>query len=240
LENIPSVYKAKFDDKEWVKDYLTKERGLVNPAVILPKLLIRTVIEYHSKDENGKDIKCRVGISCKSLDTIHFVNLNELMVDKIHSDYIRVISKLLGTNLPANADKPDLSIFKDSKEIRVGQTTISSANNEEMYHYLVDYCFKKPCIYMIPGVGSTIQKLSLLIDTFKGLDLIKQCKTLIQMVSMCTCKTRNVDLTTLGLSKTSAIVRGPKFLSFGTKIIAQSITGFYEKVLFTVPDKEGE
>ena len=49
-------------------------------------------------------------------------------------------------------------------------------------------------------------------------------------------RSTSIDLSKIRLSSNNAIIRFNKKLSPGMMIIAESVTGFYEKVLFTVPE----
>lgn len=236
LENIPAVYKSKFDDKEFVNNYLTKELGLVNPEVKLPKVLIRSIIEFHSKDENGKDIKCRIGITGKSTNRILGINMSELAIDKCHSNYIRAISKLLGTNLTANAIKPNLESYSNLETINSSNVEICKNKNMDLFDFLINKQLSKECYRLLPGYSSCIIDLKNSFTNFSSLSTINQCRVLSQIILLFQCKPRSIDLSLLGLSSHAAIIIPSKLLSPGDKIIITSVTGLSEKVLFTVPE----
>lgn len=232
LENIPTVDEVKMD-KSKKEEYLAEKRGLKNPQIILGRLLIHTIIGIP-----GEHGVAKVGIRGKSSDMVLLFNENELKVPAWVNSYEKDISKALGTNLPAskNNEKPNLSYVKsDDVEFTYGGKTFSKEKNEQLYQFLIK---ERNSIYgYVPGLASALKDIEGTNNTFADLSIIDQLNFLSNFTSLYSVTRSNpADLSLIGLSAKAAIIRFNKKLSPGMMIIAESVTGFYEKVLFTVPE----
>ncbi|MCI1734279.1 MAG: type II CRISPR RNA-guided endonuclease Cas9 [Bacilli bacterium] len=240
LETIPAYQLAqKKTDAEKEKLKLTYAAGKLNlkdPVIILPRLLIGTVVEIPSKMPDGKTGYCRLRISGRSGSSLLNANYSELAVSKEYQTYCKSISKVLGTNLQANQTK-DLTKYEGSQDsIIEGKAVITKEGNLKLFDYFTDVVFKKPCFACIPEISSTLRVIPTKKTIFVSLPTIDQIRVLHGIISLLACKSISVDLSLLGLSKELGKIRFNKFLIPGTKIITQSVTGFYETVLFTVPE----
>lgn len=245
LENIPSVYLASLKNVNEQQKYLADNYatyGLKAPKIILPKLLIRSVIEFH-KETEGKVAHCRVGITGKTGNQLVGINLSEFHVDKEHSDYIRSISKALGTDLPANTPKPDIEKYKDSEEFSYRGSSLSKAKNVELFDYICQ-TFRRPEYALLPSISGVLARICNSRQTFQSLSITDQCFSLLGMVELIGCKVKKADISKLKIQKSGTtsflteVYSRPQFskkVAEGTRFIAQSITGFYEDVLFVVP-----
>jgi|GEM_PF-4175919 len=181
-------------------------------------------------------MKCRIGITGKSANKILGINMSESAIDKCHSNYIRAISKLLGTNLPANAIKPNLESYSNLETINSSNVEICKNKNMDLFDFLINKQLSKECYRLLPGYSSCIIDLKNSFINFSSLSTINQCRVLSQIILLFQCKPRSIDLSLLGLSSHAAIIQPSKLLSPGDKIIITSVTGLSEKVLFTVPE----
>lgn len=228
LENIPSIFLVSMKTEEEKLKYLTEKYKLKNPKIILDKLLIRTVIEFPHDDG-----KVRVGISGKTGNRVTYVSLSQMAFsDKDMINYFKQISKVLGINNPA-AKKIDESTLADKETIISNNITINKENNMIAFEYLQNNFLNKGCLKNIPGLGNKVVACSESKELFGTLSLINQMKTLIEIIKLGGHNTPSSDLTNfkLGLLNNTYLAT-TKELPRPFRIIRQSPTGFYEKVLF--------
>ena len=83
----------------------------------------------------------------------------------------------------------------------------------------------------LPEVGGKIQKLINSKDAFASLSFFEQLNVIIESLKLCNCKKFKAELKTIGLGSIS-IMRINKELPRPFRIIRQSPTGFYEKIVF--------
>lgn len=261
LENIPSVYIAEYLNKdgklikEKVEEYLSKVKNLNDPEIILDKLLIRTVIEIPAKIKTvtgeekisySYDNTVKLGISGKFGDRILLINLSQLMVDKKYHEYLRKISKYLGTNLDTNAKKENQKkINTDKDDLENGKfeekTGFTKEVNEEIFEYLITDILKKNCYSQLASFKTHIDKLMTQNAKlkFKELSIIDQLKCINSILNLVSCKSvQKTNLKMLDLKERCSLYINKK-LNSGLRIISTSTTGLYKTILFTVPkDKE--
>ena len=228
LENIPSIFLASMDTEEKKLKFLTENYKLKNPKIVLDKLLIRTVIEFPHDDG-----KVRVGISGKSGNNVTFVNLSQMAFsNKDMVNYFKQISKILGINNPA-AKKIDESALADKETIISNNISINKENNMIAFEYLQNNFLNKGCLKNLPSLGNKVVACSESKELFDTLSLINQMKTLIEIIKLGGHNTPSSDLTAINLKKMGNMYLScSKELPHPFRIIRQSPTGFYEKVLF--------
>ncbi|MFA6830523.1 MAG: Cas9 endonuclease PAM-interacting domain-containing protein, partial [Bacilli bacterium] len=239
LETIPSIIAAGMgDDNQKKLNYLTTTLKLKNPEIILKKLLIRTVIELPVTTSKGKVGKARMGISGKSGNYLICVNLSELHLPKEYQDYSKKISIVLGTTLPAGRKK-DLSKVdqKTNEPLFDNRTKVTKEENQKLFDYYCDVVLNKPCFIGLPATSSYITKILDNHDKFASLSTFDQITVLSSITYLLACKINaaKCNFSSLGMALHCGPIYLPKQLPAGASIIAQSPTGFYEKVLFTVP-----
>lgn len=238
LENIPAVFQEKTSDEKFVMDYLTKNEigpKLKNPIIILPKVLIKSVIELHP-DENDKSKAVRIAINGKTGTRLVACNISELWLPEEYVKSMKVISVFLGTNLPAG-EKRDLSIYKNSFD-DIDNGKLTREENKKFFDYLCDDVFKRPCFALLPGVENTIRDVMDNRSLFEDLSTLNQIQLLNELIKVLQNNNSKANLTYLSsnlVSKSGNITLGKEIPS-SSLIIAQSVTGFYEKVLFQVPE----
>ena len=228
LENIPSIFLVSMKTKEEKLEYLTKNYKLKNPKIILDKLLIRTIIEILCKDG-----KIRVGIASKSdINRINTINLSEPAISKnLDLKYLKAISKLLDVNSKAGKEK-DNSYLSNKTSMIVNGIELNQENNCKLFNCLLDNVFNKTMYTELPEVGGKIQKLINSKDAFASLSFFDQMNVIIESLKLCNCKIMQANLTPLGLSTVKSTRLSKDLSKVNFRIIRQSPTGFYEKVLF--------
>ncbi len=230
LENIPSIY---CPDKMSIKEkntFLEEKCGLKdkNPKIILHKLLIRTVIEFPHEDG-----KVRVGISGKSDPAVEFVNLSEPAISKeLDVTYLKSISKVLGVNANAG-DKIDTTYLQDKDSVIVNKVELNKDKNCKVYNEIIKTILTKTEYLKLPEVGKKIQMVKETTAKFAALTFYDQLNTIIEILKLSGCHKLDANLEKIGLGKNKH-VRVNKELPRPFRIIQQSPTGFYEKVLFEI------
>lgn len=228
LENIPSVFLSSMKTEEEKLSFLIENYKLKNPKIVLDKLLIRTVIEFPHEDG-----KVRVGISGKSGNKVTFVNLSQMVFsDKAMVNYFKQISKVLGINNPAG-QKVDELTFANKETIISNGIILNKEKNILAFEYLQNNFLNKGCLKNLPSLGNKVIGCSKAKELFNTLSLVDQMKTLIEIIKLGGHNTPSSDLTTLNQNKIgNANLACSKNLPQQFRIIKQSPTGFYEKVLF--------
>lgn len=231
LESIPTIHANKMLSLVDRVNYLEKEVGLKKPEIVIDKLLIDTELTLKNDMSYSK-----VAFTGKSNTSLLLINLSEPKFDIKHQKYLKHISSLLGTNLPSNKKK-DLSKYKDNMaEIKEGNFNFTSEANIEMYDYLVMDVFEKACYKCLPGASSVFKNLHLKKDEFIGLSVINQIQVINELVKLIGTTRESSDLTLIKLAKNAGVKTMNKILKSGTQIIFNSVTGFYSKPIFTVPE----
>ena len=240
LENIPAVFQEKASDERFVMDYLTKNEigpKLKNPVIILPKVLIKSVIELHP-DENDKSKAVRIAINGKTGPSFVACNLSQLWLPEEMIKYVKAISVLLGNGLP-KGERADLSKYANSYgPITFKGFKLTREENNKFFDYLCDDVFKRPCFALLSGIKTTICDVKTNRSLFDDLPTIQQEQLLNELVKILQKNNSGANLTYLSrqlVPNSGKIVLG-KSIPANTLFIAQSVTGFYEKVLFQVPE----
>ncbi len=231
LEGIPMIYiKAAASLEDAVAEYL----GTRDFKIIIEKVLIRTIIEMPTEDPKHP---VRLAISGKTGTSIICINLTEPRLSLEQSLYLRDICKLLGTNLPP-AEKPKLDAYQDvpcDGEIRFKGMVFNAKMNDELYSAITALC-ALPCYGCIPGISNSLRKIDEIKYVFQKLSLLEQIRVIQRLYTLLSCKSvQQIDLRPLGLSKNVGAITISKNLKPGIKIKAVSSTGFYERVVFTIP-----
>lgn len=220
LEGIPAVILSTFDDEnEAISHYLENESKLEDVEVIIPKVLIKTVILVPGKDDEGRDCYSRLSLNGKSDSSLMVINLSEPALSRERAIYLRTISKF----------------FDPQRNNETKHNAFSKEENDLLLDEIINLS-KKPNFATIPEISTTIYpKYDLVRNNLSGFDVSTQARLIMQIYKLLLCQSARIDLSCIGLSKASGIKRLPKVLTPGTKLIATSPTGFYEKVLFEVP-----
>ena len=193
------------------------------------------MIELHP-DENDKSKAVRIAINGKTGTRLLACNISELWLPEEYVKSMKAFSVFLGTNLPAG-EKRDLSIYKNSFD-NIDKDRLTRKKNQKFFDYLCDDVFKRPCFALLPGVENTIRDVIDNRPLFENLPTLNQVQILNELIKVLQNKNSKADLTYLSSSlvSKSGNIALRKEIPSSSLIIAQSVTGFYEKVLFQVPE----
>ncbi len=229
-----------------VEKWLEENCKLKEPKLVFDpskKLLIRSVVEIPSATQGGKHGYLRLGISGKTGSSLIMINLSELHLPKAEQEYFKSIVKILGKSLPKGAKK-DLSMYeKEMEAVSEGKHVLTAKQNIELYKYLVDHVYSLPEYENLPGGlakrfkltrNETLEKDR---NYFEDLPVIAQAEVLFTMIKLLSCKSvQQQDLSALNSAypKNAGLMTISKWLKPGYRIIEESKTGFYRRVLFEV------
>lgn len=242
VEAIPSFVAAKRPEPN-EKDLIEflENSGLESPAPLF-KLLINSVFEIPAVSENGEKGWVRLGLSGKTGNSLIMINLNELHLDCDSQRYYQSIAKILGLNLPAGTKK-DLKEYEGEQErITEGKHSVSKKKNIEFYKKLCIDVYSKPKFEKIPGGQANRFKDTLALEHFAELSVIEEMRILSTMIELLACRSATKkDISKLGVlsagdscPKNAGVITMGKNLSKGVRLIEESKTGFYRRVLFEV------
>ena len=234
LESFPAIYGSKRGDAEFLHRFLTTDDlgpKLRNPEVLLPFVPIKAVLEIP-----GKNGSVRIAINGKTGERFLACNITELWLPEEYVRYVQRISILFGNNLPAGTKRPDTTKYDNCEEIDVHGRKITKEDNRKLFDYLCDTVFQKTCFHDVPGLQNTIDNVIERRDLFDNLSTLDQAFVLNELIKVLQNNNSKADLRKIGLSKLSGNITYSKQFSPSLRILAQSVTGFYEKILFTIPE----
>lgn len=229
LESIPTIYGKSMSGEEKIQ-YLKDINKLKNPKILRDHILIRSVL----KVPGPLNSYSLLGISYKGDNRIGTINLSQLKLPDKYINYICEIFHLITND--DNSYIQNTHKYDDLKEIKRNKTYLNSNNNIELFDYLTSNIFNRPCFSSLPGLNGFFEKLKAQRDMFCSLGITLQFLLLAKVIKVLNCKSIREDFSMFNLSKAVGAIRISKNLTAGTKIIQQSITGFYEKVVFVVPE----
>lgn len=234
LENLPTILKSRIKTEKDALDYF-KGLGLKNPEILLPVVPLKTVIEIFDEQDPSK--KARISINSKSLKQIHCCNISQLHLPDEYVRYAKAISVMLGTNLPAGKEKPNPESFKKEEgKYSAAGVLVTAEGNRKFFDYLCADVFARQCYALLPGAQSVLEKIVDKKDIFYSLSTLNQVRVINHALGLLQTGNLKADLTLLGMGKDAGDIKISKNLKPGMRLLAQSPTGFYEKVLFTVPE----
>lgn len=228
---------SKLERSENLKRYF-EAKGLRNVEIIIDRVPICTIIKIKGDDNSY----CRLAIAGRSNDSLIAYNASEPSITAKWQAYLKNISKITGSSLPAG-QKKDLSTYRsrDSFEnsIQEGESSISKAENQAFYEYLTQNVFKRNEFRSLPIISKTLNSLYLYKSDFEKLCVIDQAQMLLNLVRLISCKSGLVSLKEINetLPKCVGKIMFSKLLKPNARIIQTSPTGFREKILFEVPSK---
>lgn len=199
-------------EKSYLSDpikFMENEMNLKNPKIVLPCIKYNSCISLNGfrmhlscKDSGGKQIKFRPGV--------------QLVLSPEQERYIKRISKFCERQLK----KPDIKVDKDYDKL-------SKEENAEIFDVLIHKMTNKIFKEKFEDLGN---KLSSKRDVFIEFECENQCKVISEMLKILHNDARLGDLTLIGESKTSGIIRtNSKISGLGSlKLINQSVTGLFE------------
>ena len=210
LEAYTRLMEKMYPDNLEAKEKFCREQcGLIQPEILLDKIKINTLFKI-----NGS-YACLRG---RTGERILWNNANQLFLDDKLMQYLKPISKYMQTR--RRLKKQD--ILPNEKEITKG-------NNLCLYDALLDKLSSD--IYAGLSVAGQEPFLRKHRDDFIALDLKAQCETLMQVLHLMQCNSLAADFRIFGGGARSGIILSSKKINSDAKIIYQSPTGYYRKVI---------
>lgn len=236
IEFVPAIILNSFKgDKEKIKEYLETEKKLKNPEIIIDKLLRKTIIQIPYTTEKGVKGNVRIAITGKSTNGLVCINMSELHRPNEYMKTVKKISKLLGLNNQAGT-KIDTKVY-DKYGTNDIDGKITRDELFKLFKYRTEDVYCRPQYEGIPTVSSTIKKIKASGSAFVQLKTIDQAAILANRIKIISCKSETgASMTMLGGSKNVGSIQPSNVLIKGSQLIQTSVTGLYEKVLFTVPE----
>ena len=210
LEAYTKLMEKMYPDNLEAKEKFCREQcGLIQPEILLDKIKINTLFKI-----NGS-YACLRG---RQKREILWNNANQLFLEDKLMQYLKPISKYMQTR--RRLKKQD--ILPNEKEI-------TKENNLCLYDALLDKLSSD--IYAGLSVAGQEQFLRKHRDDFIALDLKAQCEMLIQVLHLMQCNSLAADFRIFGGGERSGIIQSSKKIKSDAKIIYQSPTGYYRKVI---------
>lgn len=211
LEAYTRLMEKMYPDNLEAKEKFCREQcGLIQPEILIDKIKINTLFKI-----NGS-YACLRG---RTSERILWNNANQLFLDDKFMQYLKPISKYMQTR--RRLKKQD--ILPNEKEI-------TKENNLCLYDALLDKLSSD--IYAGLSVAGQAPFLRKHRDDFIALDLKAQCETLMQVLNLMQCNAKLADLTALnGVKYAGKILTSKNITGLSAKIIYQSPTGYYRKVI---------
>ncbi len=241
LEGIPTIVRGGFpagQEGECEIEYF-REMGLKEPEIVIDRVLLKTIMEIPGPDGEAP---VRLAISGRSGKAICCINASEATMDDEHKRYLKSLAKITGSDAPAGKKK-SLDVYRGenefTEEITEGEHSITRGGNCEFLEYFLSSVLKRPSFLKIPELGKAFVKLIDEHSNFSSLPTIDQCLALNTLVKLTMCKSvQNNSLKPFSSNANSSagIIRVSKTLQPGVRLVRTSVTGFYEKVLFEVPE----
>lgn len=229
LVPIPTLHrKAMFSNS--LSEYLNKEFKFINPTIVREKILIKTLIRI----PGDNDSYSLLAISSKDSNTRSTaVNMSEVKMNQKFYDYMSQISHFIKDG---NGDlRPNLDKYNTKDLIINNGEILTKDKNAELFDYITKDIYTRPCFVSIPELSGNLRKITEKRESFLSLNIINQMSILLKMISILNCKSTEQDFSSLKLSKGVGGIRFSNTLTPGTQLIHSSITGFYNKIIFTVP-----
>lgn len=236
MDNIFIDSKATIEEK---KKYLVERKGLVNPEILVPIVKVNTVI----KRNNSKYcITGKTGAQFVIKNIIeNNVTYNDLLIIKKISKFVDN-SKKFKVNLYKLEDNSvidEMPIIKDrifvapNKNKNTTEIILSNDELNSLFEKLRDSLNKK--VYQsISGMMVYKDNLSKeeVINKFYSLSLYKKVVIVYEILGFLKCDRTISNLSYIGLSKSAGSLLISNKISEDQEIIAESITGFYKKILY--------
>ena len=207
IEYVP-IYLAKEIEKnpEILLNYLIQKFALVEPKIIIPKLLFNALLNIDGFP---------MYLSSRSLDRLVYKGAVPLVLEKEHYDYIYNLEKF------ANRHALNPKIVVGSND------SITIAKNLEIFEILSNKLSNTIYNIRLSSVADTVKNGK---TNFENLTLEKQCLSIVNMLPLFANNTLASDLSLIGGSKNAGKILTSKKISTNKKVtlINQSITGIYE------------
>jgi hypothetical protein len=123
-------------------------------------------------------------------------------------------------------------IISPARNDETKEIAILSSELDKLYED-IKTLYSKP-IYNYSIISSLVASLDDKTNTFNALSMIGKIYTLNELINLLKCNTRKTaDLSLIGLAEAAGVLKISNKLS-NCQLISQSITGYYEKVIYKV------
>lgn len=228
LESIPTLYKNN------VNQYLSSLYP--NYEVIIEKLKNNTV--FYSG-------KLKFIIAGKTGSSYVLKNKNERRFSEKAIKIIHKIEKLdeivKGKCVLSEEELENYHIVKIDDHITISIASSKRSNEINLYikelNWIYDYIIElySKEIYSFSATQNLLSKLIENKEKYLSLSIFEKNKLIMNLLDFLKCNQRKtIDLTLIGESKSSGTILCSKVLSDETKIVYESITGYYKKVIYEV------
>lgn len=226
LEPIPTLFKNN------IRQYLSE---IYDDYEVIIESLKNNTIFY-----NGK---LKYVISGKTGNSYVLKNKNERHFSEEAIKIIHKIEKLdervLGKNLLSDQELSDFNLIKNDNQViisiasskRSNEIKLSIKELDWIYDYIIELYSKE--IYSFSATTNLLNKLIEKKDKYLSLTIFEKNKLIMNLLDFLKCNQRKlIDLTFINESKSSGTILCSKVINKGIKIVYESITGYYKKVVF--------
>ncbi len=245
IEAMQNIYVKPTDSIEKKKEYLIKIKKLNNPQIINELLRINMVIEQDHK---------KFCITGKTNESLLIQNLKQITFAEKEINLFKKLSKLnkicmeKGLKLNNKDDSKIKSYFKITEDLsnHDSEIVISPAKNDkvqkitlkdseliEMYKIIVTKLNKN-----VLSEYSNLNKIKINLEDensfekFNNLNIFLKAYVITEMLNLTKCDRVTSDLSLIGLSANSGVLVINKKITAGMRIVNESITGYYRKVIY--------
>ena len=195
-----------------IKDMLVREKGLVNPQVLLPHIGVNSIIEIDG---------CRMYLTGRTGSNLDYALAHQLIIGYENELYLRKILKYCDRNAEyARTHRHD--------ELKISEYDgLTPENNLKLYDLFVSKL--ENTVYCV-RLSAQAENLKNVRDAFVKLTVEQQCKCLKQALNLFTCNKVKADLSAIGLGSQLGSIRTSRCISNyqSVKLICQSVTGLFE------------
>lgn len=219
LEAIPKVFEKREDE------YLL-QNGYVNYKIMHNNIKANVVVK------NGS---LKYYITGKSDNSFHIKNSNDRFFTK---NFINIIKKIDKYNMNLAFEVPmvikdDSIIISPAKNKKCEAVILYKKELQDLLIELKNKFSKKQ--YSFSVILTIVKQLEQL--DINKLNITNLLKLNIELIGLLQTNARNTaDLTLIGMASKTGTLRASKTLTPGTIFISESVTGYYSKVLFEVPN----
>lgn len=240
LETIPTLIQKNMK-KEEINEFLKNECGLKEPKIVLSNLKINTVIQ------SGKSKYCITG------KTNNYFLIKNLRESNYSYDAILIIRKIVKLYTILESEKiiykgvinNDLLVKKYGEKINKEKVIISPAKNEkaEEISLTLEECQKlfnifkqqlKSCIFEdFSNIEKILDQLEKIDEKIRNLQIFEYVVLLNELLKLTNCNSSTSNLKIIDLKEQSGKLTIRKIINKKIKIIYESVTGFYTKVIWS-------
>ena len=206
------IYMKEFYEKNPV-EYCTEYLRLHDPVIIEKKVFIESLIELDGK---------RYHITGRSNDSIVAKHSYQFVIDDFSAHYIKEISEYIERCSEKKKIIEHTAFKAGNKNIQ-----INAENNVRLYKVFEDKLGSKSYAEVLKTINKAVCEGR---ETFSDLNVYEQCIVLLNIMKSFKCDRQNSDLTLIGGSANSGVIKFNKKISDckSAYLISQSSTGLFE------------